>query len=204
MSKKNKNILIYSILFLIIIVSGITIWAKKRQPNFNKLSNQEVLTYLANKKVPKTQIDSLTNRVNKIPRGTTFQYMRTLPAKQQAVFRQNTRLIAETRFDSMIKHFFSLPLDQRNQFLDKQIAQMQQRIKFFQARIQTETGNQIHGRGNWARNRTPAEQLQRRANMLAATTPAERAERTAYFQALQQRMKQLGITPRFGISRGPL
>lgn len=76
------------------------------------------------------------------------------------------RTIAQTRFEKMLHQFFSLPLDQRNQFLDKQIDQMQQRMARFQAYIQTETGNQTGSQqGRWNhRNANPTTMLQHRVN----------------------------------------
>jgi hypothetical protein len=198
MNKKKKLILLAGVLCAAII-SGVIIFMIKRTPNLNKLSNQQVLKYLTNKKIPNSQVVPLLNKMKNIPRKDIFQTIRTLPAKKQVVFRENMRTIGQTRFQEMLHHFFSLPLDQRNKFLDKQIAQMQQRMARFRAHIQTETGNQNGNQGRWRhRNFNPNVMLQHRVNMLANTTPEERAEMTAYFQALRQRMQQRGITPHFG------
>lgn len=121
MNKKKKLILLAGVLCAAII-SGVIIFMIKRTPNLNKLSNQQVLKYLTNKKIPNSQVVPLLNKMKNIPRKDIFQTIRTLPAKKQVVFRENMRTIGQTRFQEMLHHFFSLPLDQRNKFLDKQIA----------------------------------------------------------------------------------
>ena len=204
MNKKKKLIFIICILCLATAAGGVTFWAKKRPPNFSKLSDRDALSYLADKKVlilKRSQFNDLVDRTEKIPMDTRFQFMRTLPAEKQDVFRRNSGFIAQARLDKTIHQFFSLPLDQRDQFLDQQIDRMAQRMGNFQGpplNQDTASDSRAQQGNQWRRgqrNRDPNAVLQRRRDMLSSTTPEQRAERAAYFQALRQRMQQTGRMP---------
>jgi len=116
----------------------------------------------------------------------------------------------QRHMNERIDAFFALPVQQRNAYLDKQIKEMEQWRKQWEARrpqndqarnrsgqgpasTQNRPGANAGGPPGGRHVRTADERNQRRNRRLDHTTPEQRAKWTAYFSALQKRRTELGL-----------
>lgn len=171
--------------------------AMRVPPDFAKLSDQQTLDYLKSGKAKYLDKDNL------LKLGARLEQMRAdtglwrggmsgVSEKERGNLRESRRLVSGVEMDKTINDFFALPANQQDAFLDKQIAQMDQRMQQFAARRPPpeSAGPPSAGTGNASfrgRMRDPNARLQMRRNMLSRTTPEERAKRDEYFRRLMAR-----------------
>lgn len=225
--KKRKNVMLISGAVVFIALALVTtIYAvSKIPPNFEKLSDEKVLDYVRSGKAEKLDNENLIKlgeRLDKIPPEQRREIMRQLTEEERDNFRKSRRMIAEARMQKTIDEFFSLPPEKQNEFLDKQIDEMERRRAEFRQRFGERQGGfpqgfqgerpsrdgerredffsgsqqapqQGEGRVPGRRNISPDARLQRMRNRLSETTPEERAKRREYFRRLRQRMMERGI-----------
>ena len=139
-SRKKKKVLMISGLSLLgIILIATTIYGLNRiPPNFDKLSDEKILEYAMSGKpatLDSARLAKLGERLEKIPPEKRRESMQNLAPEQRNNFRENGRLIAEARLKKTIDEFFSLPPDKQNEFLDRQIEQMEARRREFAERF---------------------------------------------------------------------
>lgn len=205
---------------LITTIYGIS----KLPPDFEKLSDEKVLEYIKSGKAEKLNNENLlklAERLEKIPPEQRREIMRDFSEEERGNFRRVRRMIAEARMQKTIDEFFSLPPEKQNEFLDRQIDEMEKRRQEFSQRfaergmafpqmfqagrpdgegrrdITGSTGQQATGQSSTRRpgrrSISPDARLQRMRNRLSETTPEERAKRMEYFRRLRQRMIERGI-----------
>ena len=140
--RKKKEILavlgctIIAMLVVITTIFGLT----KIPPNFDKLSDEKVLRYTMSGKIENLnseQLSKLGERFEKIPFEKRREAMNGLTDEERNNLRRNRRLIAEAALTKTINEFFSLPADRQDEFLDKQIEQMNERMQEFRQRFRT-------------------------------------------------------------------
>lgn len=211
MAKKKAVFISGGCVLLLGIVTLATYEISRIPPNFEKLPDEKVLKYLQSEKVKnlsKEKLVELGERLEKIPPEQRRSLTDSLPEEDRRNLWQNRRLVSEAVLDKTIDEFFSLPPDKQDEFLDRQIQQMEERRPRFGNRPGPDRAN-FPGFGNTSgttrpetglargdfrrtgRGRpSPEAMLQRRRNMLSATTPEQRAKRREYFRRLMERRRQ--------------
>ncbi|MEM8680827.1 MAG: hypothetical protein AAGF97_15870 [Planctomycetota bacterium] len=133
--------------------------------------------------------------------------------KRQEVFRAMGDQFRQ-QMTEHIREYATLPEDQRQEFLDRDIDRMEEMRRGFEQRRQRdgerrEGGAAGQGRGAGGpdgnrRPRTEEEREQRRRARLDNTTPEDRAHFMAYMQAINARRAERGLEPmrRPGPGRG--
>ena len=177
MNKKKVILIIWAVCVIALVAGGITFMISKRPPDFSKLSDPDVLKYLSLKDIStldQDQFNTFAEKVEKISHDTRYQFVATMPDRRQKLFKKNNDKLAEARYMKRVDEYFSLPQDQRTQFLDQQIDRMVKR-----------TGN-LPGT-----NRNGIQE--RRGEMLSNVTPDQQTKITEYFKELDQRKQQRGI-----------
>lgn len=150
MSKGSKRkISVFSGICVLTILLVVTIYSiTKNTPDFDKLSDEEVLGYVSSGK-PKTlnneQLTELGERFGKIPFEKSREVMNGLDEEGKSNLRNVRRLIAEAVMTKTLDEFFSLPPDKQDEFLDKQIEQMNERRQEFMQRFRTARGTEGSG-----------------------------------------------------------
>jgi len=225
--QKKKKIIVISL--AVIFITGVSATAiyglSKRPPDFEKLSDEKVLNYVRSGKamtLDREHLVKLGERLEKITPEKRRELMGELTPEERDRFRESRMRVAEARMQKTIDEFFSLPPEKQNEFLDKQIDEMERRREEFRQRFgeraggfpqifQGErpreggerregayTGGQqavqqgVAGRQG-RRNVSPDARLQRMRNRLSETTPEERAKRREYFRRLRERMAERNI-----------
>jgi len=102
--------------------------------------------------------------------------------KQLAI--NNIRNVIEENFDKMIDEYFTCPKDRRKNLLDKRIDEMEKR--------EATSRPSDEQRKKW-RERQDKMTVAERKLRFESISPDKQAKRQAYFQALQERMKERGI-----------
>ncbi|MCM8820582.1 MAG: hypothetical protein NC932_01335 [Candidatus Omnitrophica bacterium] len=221
--KKRKRIILGIVVFITLVLVVTTIYAvSKIPPDFEKLSDEKVLKYVRAGKAEKLDNEHLVRlgeRLEKISPEQRRQIMEELTDEERRHFRETRTMIAEARMQKTIDEFFSLPPEKQNEFLDRQIDEMEGRRQEFRQRFAERAGIfpdgfqggrpamtgerregvssdsqpagvQGEGRGPGRRNISPDVRLQRMRNRLSETTPEERAKRREYFRRLRERMAE--------------
>jgi len=222
--KKKKIMAIFLTSILMIGAIATTIYGlSKRPPDFEKLSDEKVFNYIKSgkaKTLDQQHLIKLGERLEKIPPEQRREVMGELTPEERENFGESRRRIAEVRLQKTIDEFFSLPPQKQNEFLDRQIDEMEKRMQEFRQRFGergegfpqgfmspsgemrqqgeglSASGQQAGGQGEAARqgrrNISPDARLQRMRNRLSETTPEERAKRREYFRRLRERMAARG------------
>ncbi|HOL22173.1 MAG TPA: hypothetical protein PLQ41_04890 [bacterium] len=222
--QKKKKIIVISL--AVIFITGVSATAiyglSKRPPDFEKLSDEKVLNYVRSGKamtLDREHLVKLGERLEKITPEQRMELMGELTPEERENFRESRRMVAEARIQKTIDEFFSLPPEKQNEFLDRQIDEMEKRMAEFRQRFADRaggfpqifqgerpreggerregayTGGQqavqqgVAGRQG-RRNVSPDARLQRMRNRLSETTPEERAKRREYFRRLRERMAE--------------
>ncbi|MDD3726278.1 MAG: hypothetical protein PHI44_03690 [Candidatus Ratteibacteria bacterium] len=217
--KRKKAKVISGIIVLIVAALVTTIYGvSKIPPNFEKLSDEKVLAYVKSGRVEKLDQEHLIKlgeRLEKIPSEQRREMMQGLTDEERRNFRESRMMIAEAHMQKTIDEFFSLPPEKQNEFLDRQIDEMEKRRQEFRQRFGerpggfpqgfqgerpgqsgerregVSTGNQQAPQQSVRTGRgrpSPDARLQRMRNRLSETTPEERAKRREYARRLRERM----------------
>ena len=220
--KKKKIMIFFLISILMIGAITTTIYGlSKKPPDFEKLSDERVLEYVKSgkaKTLDQQHLIKLGERLEKIPPEQRREAMRELTPEERENFRESRRKIADARLQKTIDEFFSLPPEKQNEFLDRQIDEMERRMQEFRQRFSErggvipqgfagppgemrqdgeglsaggqERGGQGEAGRQGRRNISPDARLQRMRDRLSETTPEERAKRREYFRRLRERMAE--------------
>jgi hypothetical protein len=199
MSKRKIGIVV---VVLLLLVAG-TIWAFKARADAKMARLKQMQDKMFAAGMPqREQVDQFRKEVDQLSddqRGQVFEHMGE---------------IMQRRIQKQADDYFALPPEKRNDFLDKQIQEMEKRRKEWAAR-RAQDGQGGPGQGGvgqnpstpgqgsntanagrqWGggRNASPGVVSSRRNQMLDSSSPAQRAQRSVYFSALQQRRIELGL-----------
>lgn len=129
--------------------------------------------------------------------------MGQLQTSQRQALREEGHRAMERHEDQVADAFAALPAAKRNQFLDEQIKDEEQRNQerarrraqwaAEQGRTPGQGGPNSNSGQQARRNRSLDENTERRNARLDRSTPEQRAHRAAYRAAMDQRRKQLGL-----------
>lgn len=181
-------------------------------PKFEKLTEAQFVKYLQSPKVQslnQKKLVELGTCWEKIAPEQRRNLLKNISEEERRNLWQNQRLVREAVLDKTIDEFFSLSPEKQEEFLDKQIQEMESRrplrpegwgrrdgqanspvLGNTPGASQPETGLARGGPGGGRRARlTPEARLQRRRNMLSATTPEQRAKRREYFRRLMEKRR---------------
>lgn len=219
--KKRKIFIIAGGSILGILLIAVTVYGVNRiPPNFDKLSDEKVLEYMKSGKsanLDNARLVKLGERLDKIPSEKRREGMDSLTSGERDNLRESRMLIADAAMKKTIDEFFSLPADKQNEFLDKQIRQMEERRREFFGRFGREgfpaggreggerrqnvegqsgsgTGERVGGQsgaGGPRARRSPEVRLQMRRNRLSEVSPEDRAKRREYFHRLMERRREM-------------
>ncbi len=208
MSKRKIGIVVV----LVLLIIG-TIWAYRRA-----CANAQ----MGRIKQMRAEMANMSPDQQREQRERLRKEMEKLTAEQRDRLREERMAEGQRRMDKRIAEYFALPPEKRNDYLDKQIQEMEKRRKEAEARRAqdgqsgqgqsgsgqnpnapgqgTNTANAGQQRGG-GRNASPDAQSARRNQRLDNTSPEQRASRAVYFSNLQQRRIAMGL-PAFP-GRGP-
>ncbi len=163
-------------------------------PDFTRLSDEETIAYLESGKAKKLDREHLLHLGERLERiqsdtGLMRREMENASEEERRNLRESRRLVSEAVWNKRIDDFFALPPEKQNEFLDREIARMEERVtQFGERRPSPVSETDLSSRG---RQRDPSARLQWRRNMLSRTTPEERAKRREYFRRLMERRAQI-------------
>ena len=204
----NKKIWLVTILAvgLLAAVAGGVAWAML-QPDaeVEELQQQQAALF--------AQRESLSDE----ERRTQWQEIRDkseqLSESQRQEFGQSMRQQFMGRMEARIDDYYALPDDQRDAYLDAEIARMEERRQQWEQRRReresaaaTDGGQQAEtadgaSREGARRDRPdrndPDVRTERMRRRLDHTTPEQRAKFTAYMETLNARREELGLAPAF-------
>lgn len=144
-----------------------------------------------------------------------FMERKDLTDEQREKIGDNLRQAFEEEMDNRVNEYFAAKPEDRDAILDKQIDEMEQRRKDFEARREQEEKDAKKAddekerdkrREEWRKREASKSQTQRKSDF-ESRDPDKRAQRASYFRAVQARMAARGIQGgRFGPwggGRGP-
>jgi hypothetical protein len=129
-----------------------------------------------------------------------------LTDEERQRYRENTRQMFTQMMEKQVNDYVALPVDQRKQYLDKMIDQMQDRRKQFEGRPRPQPEQAAGNTEGGAAAPRPEGDTRRRGpdpdrlrQMIETTPPEKQAKFVQFMKDMQERMKERGIEgPRFG------
>ena len=191
---------------ILILIAG-TVWAYRRHrvdPQLKKVLQMQAKAFDGNlpedqRQAMRTQIRTQMDKLSESQRRQVFGEMGARFER-----RENERLAA----------YFAMTAQQKQAYLDQQIAEMQKRQAEREARQaaqqaqngsngqngngqngNAQNGNGRGGPGGGAGRFDQQARNDRRNQRLDSSSPEQRAQRAAYVQDLRQRCQQAGVTP---------
>lgn len=194
-SNSRRNLIVIGTLVTLAAAGGVWAWVA-RAPRTPEL--QIPAEYSA---------DALKAKAETNP-GEVFDSMRAamdrkdLTDEQRDAIRDNMRKVMEEQMDKRLDEFFTASTDdEKKVVLDRHIDEWERMRKEREAKEADRPPPTQEERDRWRRareGRTPPTQAERKSRS-ESRNPDQMARRMAYFQAMQNRMKERGIqTPGFG------
>jgi hypothetical protein len=128
-------------------------------------------------------------------------------AREGKISREQAREIMqeswEKRMDKQLDDYFALPEKDRTKYLDKQIDEMQARMREWQSRAATQPSRRpTTGPATRPNRDRGGDQVARMRGRIETGDPARKAQRAEYMAAMRQLMAQRGIQGPGGGGRG--
>lgn len=194
---------------LAIACAGFWLFFKPAAPNPAKTPVEQVVKYIASTQFSQKSEPEKTEYLAQVQQAHPDMSPRmrfdNLSEPERERLRENVAPLIMGAIDKRMDDYFALPVEQRPAQLDKMIDEMQARMspggsdgppRAQGERGQGDRGSGASGGSGGRRNRNFNPERMRR--YLESGNPQRRAQRVQFMKDMQQRMKERGITPRFG------